>query len=96
MDFVEGGTGSDIETCVTCDIDGNEEVNIKTEETIDIKDEIPEAESFPPIKTELEVRLWGLCEVVAVDGCRLFVGPTSVCQITLNCFLFCGLRYVKS
>jgi hypothetical protein len=52
MDFVEGGT----ETCVTCDVDGTEEVSIKTEETIDIKDEIPEAESFTPIKTEHVVR----------------------------------------
>jgi hypothetical protein len=37
-----------------------------------------------------------VCEVVTVDGCRLFVGPTSICQITLNCFLFRGLRYFKS
>jgi hypothetical protein len=72
---VEGGTGSDIETCVKFDVDGTEEVSIKVEETIDIKDEIPEAKSFPPIKTELEVRLQGVCEVVAVDACRPFVAP---------------------
>jgi hypothetical protein len=34
-----------------CD-DGTEEVSIKVEEAIDLKDEIPEAITFPPIKTE--------------------------------------------
>ena len=56
MCFVEGGTGSCSETCVTCD-GGTEEVSIKVEEIRDIKDEKPEAISFPPIKTENEVRL---------------------------------------
>jgi hypothetical protein len=74
---VEGGTGSGSETCVTCDVDGTEEISIKVQETIDIKDEIPEAISFPPIKSEPEVRLRGVCEVVAVDGCRPFVAPTK-------------------
>jgi hypothetical protein len=75
MDVVEGETGSDIEG-VICDdeddgtedfsikfedaIDIKEEVSIKVEETIDIKDEIPEAISFRQIKTEQEVRLWGV------------------------------------
>jgi len=62
---VEGETGYCSETCVMCDVDGAEEVSIKVEETIDIKDEIPEALSVPSIKTEHEVRLWGVCEVVA-------------------------------
>ena len=57
MCFVEGGTGSCSETCVTCDVGGTEEVGINVEEDIDIKDEMPEAISFPPIKTENEVRL---------------------------------------
>ena len=70
MGFVEGETSSNSEPCVTCDVDGTEEVSInfedainvkeevsfKAEEAIDIKDEIPEALSFPPIKTEHEVR----------------------------------------
>jgi hypothetical protein len=34
-----------------------EEVSIKVEEAIDIKDEMPEAVVFPPIRTENEVRL---------------------------------------
>ena len=55
--FVEGGTLSCSETCVTCDDGGTEEVGINVEEAIDIKDEMPEAISFPPIKTENEVRL---------------------------------------
>ena len=58
--FVEGGTGSCSEICVMCDVDGTGEVSIKVEETIDIKDEMPEAISFPSIKTENEVRLWGV------------------------------------
>jgi len=84
---VEGETGSCSETCVMCDVDGAEEVSIKVEDTIDIKeevsikveevidikDEIPEAISFPPIKTEHEVRLWGVCEVVAAHAFRPFL-----------------------
>ena len=88
MGFVEGETGSNSETCVTCDVDGTvevsinfegaidikeEEVSFKVEEAIDIKDEIPEAISFPPIKTEHEVRLWGVCEVVADHAVRTFI-----------------------
>jgi hypothetical protein len=91
--FVEGETGSCRQTCVMC---GTEEVSIedeeaidikdgipeaisfppiKTEEAIDIKDEIPEAISLPPIKTEQEVRLWGMCEVVAAHAFRPFIAP---------------------
>jgi len=88
MGFVEGETGSCSETCVTDDdvdtegiisikveeaINIKEEVCIKFEETIDIKDEIPEAISFPPMKTEHEVRLWGVCEVVAAHAFRPFI-----------------------
>ena len=58
MNAVEGETGSCSETCVTCDIDGTEEVSIKLEDAIDIKVEIPEFVSVPLIKTEQEVRLW--------------------------------------
>jgi len=87
MGFVEGGTCSCSETCVICDVDGTEEVSIKVErsidvkeevsfkveEAIDIKDEIPEAVSFPPFETEHEVRLWGVCEVVALSAFRPFI-----------------------
>ena len=86
MVFVKGETGSCSETCVTCDVDGSEEFsikveeaidikeefNIKVEEAIDIKDGIPEAITFPTIKTEHEVRLWGVCEVVAAHALRPF------------------------
>jgi len=75
MDVVEGETASYSETCVTCVDDGTEEFNIqdenavdvkdeiciKVEEAIDVKEEIPQAIVFPPIKTEQEVRLWGVC-----------------------------------
>ena len=57
MGFVDGETGSCSETCVMCDVEGTEEVSIKVEDELDIKDEMPEAISFPPIKTENEVRL---------------------------------------
>jgi hypothetical protein len=56
MGCVEGETGSCNETCVMCAVDGTEEISIK-EEAIHIKDEIPEAVTFPSIKTENVVRL---------------------------------------
>jgi hypothetical protein len=56
-------------------IDIKEEVSIKVEEAIDIKDEMPEAIPFPPIKTEHEVRVWGVCEVVAAHAFRPFIAP---------------------
>jgi len=55
MHCVEGETCS---CSATCDADGTEEVGIKVEEAIDTRGEIPEAISFPDIKTEREVRLW--------------------------------------
>ena len=65
MDCVEGETGSCTETCVQSGGGvGTEEISIK-EEAIDIEDEIPEAITFPSIKTEHEVRLQGVCEVLA-------------------------------
>jgi hypothetical protein len=57
MDVVKGETGSYSETGVECDVDGTEEVSIEVEDTTDTKNEIPEAISYPPINTELEVRL---------------------------------------
>ena len=89
MCCAEGETVSCSETCVTCDFDANddvsikveevidikEEVSIKVEEAIDIKDEIPEAGTFPSIRPEQEVRLWGVCEVVAAQAFRSFISP---------------------
>ena len=65
MCCVEGETGPCSEMCVTSDVDGTESVSIKVEEAINIKAEIPEALTFPSIKTEHEVRFRGVCEVVA-------------------------------
>ena len=84
MGFVEGETGSCSVTDVESDVDGSEEFSTKVEEALDIKeevsievddgihvkDEIPEAITFPTIKTEQEVRLWGVCEVVAAYAFR--------------------------
>ena len=53
---MEGETGSCRETCVMCGVDGSEESSIKTEEVIDIKDEITEAIIFPSMRTKQEVR----------------------------------------
>jgi len=86
-DVVEGETASYSETCVTCVDDGTEQisikvedaidikedVSIKVEEAIDVKDEIPQAIIFPPIKTEQQVRLWGVCDVVAGHAIRPFM-----------------------
>ena len=71
--FVEGETSSNTEACVTCDVGGTEEVSIKVEKAIDIKDEIPEAISFSPVNTEHEVRFWGVCEVVADHAVSTFI-----------------------
>jgi len=68
MCFVGGAAGPCSETGVKCDVDGTEEVSIKVEEATDIKDEIPEAITFSPIKTEHEVRLWCVCAVVAAHA----------------------------
>ena len=38
-----------------------EESDIKIEDAIDIKEENPEAKTFPPVNTEPEVSVWGLC-----------------------------------
>ena len=82
---VEGETGSCSETCVTYDFDASDDVSIKVEEVLDIKeeveealdikDEMPEAIQFLPIKPEQEVRLWGVCEVVATHAFRPFIAP---------------------
>ena len=87
MGYADGETGSYSETCVTFDVDGTEENSIKVEEAIDIKeeisieeaidikDEIPVAITVPSMKSEHEVRLWGVCEVVAANAFRPFVAP---------------------
>ena len=96
MDFVEGETGSCSETCVTSNVVGTEEVSIKVEEAIDIKDEIPEAISFPPIKTEHEVRLCGVCEVVAAHVLGHLFPQRGNCEMTLNNFLLCVTSWVPN
>jgi hypothetical protein len=58
MDCVEDGTGFCTETCIKRDVDGTEEIIIK-QETVYIKEEIPEAIDSPSIETEHEVRLQG-------------------------------------
>jgi hypothetical protein len=70
-------------------VDIKEEVSIKVEEAVDkkeevsiqfeavyIMDETPQTITFPPIRTEHEVRLWCVCVcVVTVDAFRPFIPP---------------------
>ena len=49
------------EGCVTCLDDGTEEGSIEVDVSVDVKDEDPLELKFPPIKTEPEVSVWGLC-----------------------------------
>jgi hypothetical protein len=66
--FIKDEPVSGIEECVTTLEDGTEdgilkveEADIKIEEYVTIKEENPEALTFPPIKTEPEVSEWSLC-----------------------------------
>jgi len=71
--FVEGETASCNEADVDCDpLEIKEEVSMKVEDAIDIKDEIPETIAFP---TEQEVRLWGVYVVLAAHAFRPFTAP---------------------
>ena len=54
-------------------LDIKDEVSIKVEEPIDIKDETPVAITIPSMKSEPEVRLWCVCEVVAANALRPFI-----------------------
>jgi len=74
MDSLQGETGSCIETSLMC-VDGTEEISIKVEGTIEIKKQIPEAIKFSPIKTEHEVRLCGVCNVLQNNASMLFMAP---------------------
>jgi hypothetical protein len=90
MGFVEGEGCSCNETGVECDVDATEEVSTEVDEAVYIKDEIPEAKMFPPIKTEQEVRLLGVCEVVAeVMLLGHLLPQKGNCDIILNYFLLC-------
>jgi hypothetical protein len=62
MGLIKVERDSDTEECMTSLDNGTEEGNIKIEELVDVKEENPEAIKFPPIKTEPEVSVWGLCE----------------------------------
>ena len=84
---IEGETYSG--SCVTRDDDGSEEVTINFEDAVDIKkevtikienaiditDEFPEDIPIPPIETKQEVRICGLCVVVAAYSLNANVAP---------------------
>jgi hypothetical protein len=86
-------------------VDIKEEVSIEAEDTVDIKDElainfkavyikdaIPEAIKSLPIKTELEVSLWGVSGVVAVHDFRPFICHKTE-FMKLNLTIFCSVLY---
>ena len=101
--FVEGETGACNEAGVVFDVGGNdefiveeeeamhikEEVSFKVEDDIEVKEETPEAISFPTVKTEQEVRLWGVCEVAPSQAFRPFIAPKGNCENTVIYFLLC-------
>jgi hypothetical protein len=79
-DFEESETGYCSETCVTGGVGGTGEVSVNFEDSIDVreegsikfeavyvKEEFPESTSSPPIMTEQEVRLWGVCDMMVVN-----------------------------
>jgi hypothetical protein len=57
-DIVEGETGTYRVAGVGCDVEGTEDDSNEVEDAIDIKDELPEAMTFPPMETAQQVRLW--------------------------------------
>ena len=94
MDSVEGETGSCIKTCVMCDANGTEEVGIKAEEATDTRGEIPEAVTYPEIKTEREVRLWGFLRWWQLTLHRPFIATKRNSEITHRYFVLCVILWV--
>ena len=78
-----------------CDVGGTDEVSIKVEEAVDIKNGIPEAIIVPPIKTEQEVWLWGVCvrwwQLVLLGH---LLPEKGNCEITVNYFVLCIKMWV--
>jgi len=88
MDVLEGESGSYSETCVMGDDNGTEEVCSQVEPFLGIKEGIPEPITSPPMGTEQEVRLWGVCEVVAAYALRHLWPKKGNCEVILNYLLF--------
>ena len=42
---------------------------------------MPEAVKFPPIKTEIEVKLGGVCEVLAALAFRPFIAAEEIVKL---------------
>jgi hypothetical protein len=64
--------------------EGSDEYGTKFEEAVDIKEENPEATTFPPINTEPEVRLFGVCVSV-------YVYRLAWLQVCERGFFFCKI-----
>ena len=95
---------SDSRACVTTFDIGSEEgnikfelSNIKFEESLDIKEENPEAITIPPIKPEPEVSVWGLC---IRQQCFLLPRPFTatkreIMKIHFNYPYVCTVHFVQ-
>jgi hypothetical protein len=100
--FVEGETGYSSETCVKCDVGGTGEVSIKVEDPIDIKEEVsikfeavyikdetPETTTCAQTKTEHEVRLLSVCEIVTSHALRQLLPQKGNSDVILYYLLLC-------
>jgi len=103
MRLIKDEPDSGSEACVTTFDSGSGEGNIKFElsnikfdESIDIKEENPEAITVPPIKSEPEVSVWGLC----VRQQRfMFPRPFTatkreLLKLHFNCLYVCTMHFV--
>jgi len=74
-----------------------EDAEIKVEDSEDIKEENPEAITIPPIKSEPEVSVWGLC---IRQQCFLLPRPFTatkreIMKIHFNYFYVCTVHFVQ-
>ena len=103
MRLIKDEPDSGSEACVTTFDSGSGEgnikfelSNIKFEESLDIKEENPEAITIPPIKSEPEVSVWGLC----VRQQRfMFPRPFTatkreLLKLHFNCLYVCTMHFV--
>jgi hypothetical protein len=103
MCLIKKEPDSDNQACVTTIDDGSEEgnikfelSNIKFEESVDVKEENPEAITIPQIKSEPEVSVWGVC---VRQQHFMFPRPFTATKRELqklhfNCLYVCTMHFV--
>jgi hypothetical protein len=103
MCLIKKEPDSDSQACETT-FDGESEEgnikfelsNIKFEESVDIKEENPEAITIPPIKSEPEVSVWSVC---VRQQQFMFPRPFTATKRELkklhcNCLYVCTMHFV--